>query len=226
MPDTRDRLDTPSQWTFKRQDVAENFDAHVREQLPWYEMATALVAHVGRHYLPRGGLMYDVGCATGNVGQSLEPEIDGRGVRYVPIDESAEMQELFAGPQRGNFVLADARDYEYKPFDFAVVFLTLMFFPPADQHAFIERLRRLVRPGGAILVFDKCLAPVGYPATVLWRLTLQAKLDAGADPGQITRKELSLAGVQRPIDPAILEPYVEVFRFGDFAGWLIERDGA
>ena len=38
------------------------------------------------------------------------------------------------------------------------------------------------------------------------------------------RKELSLSGVQRPLYRGELGPdAVEVFRFGDFAGWLIER---
>lgn len=37
------------------------------------------------------------------------------------------------------------------------------------------------------------------------------------------RKELSLSGVQRPLYKGELgSDAVEVFRFGDFAGWLIE----
>ena len=41
------------------------------------------------------------------------------------------------------------------------------------------------------------------------------------------RKELSLSGVQRPLYRGALGPdAVEVFRFGDFAGWLIERKRA
>ena len=37
------------------------------------------------------------------------------------------------------------------------------------------------------------------------------------------KKELSLSGIQRPLYPGELgEDAVEVFRFGDFAGWIIE----
>ena len=36
------------------------------------------------------------------------------------------------------------------------------------------------------------------------------------------RKELSLSGVQRPLYRGELHAAVEVVRFGDFAGWLIE----
>ena len=65
--------------------------------------------------------------------------------------------------------------------------------------------------------------PGGYPATVLSRLTWDCKLRQGAEPGAVMRKELSLSGVQRPLYKGELgSDAVEVFRFGDFAGWLIE----
>ena len=54
-------------------------------------------------------------------------------------------------------------------------------------------------------------------------LTWDCKLRQGAEPGAVMRKELSLSGVQRPLYRGELGPdAVEVFRFGDFAGWLIE----
>ena len=62
-----------------------------------------------------------------------------------------------------------------------------------------------------------------YPATVLARLTWASKLDQGAEPGAVVKKELALSGIQRPLYPGELgEDAVEVFRFGDFAGWIIE----
>lgn len=40
---------------------------------------------------------------------------------------------------------------------------------------------------------------------------------------EIVAKELSLAGVQRPLRRTeIPERAVEIFRFGDFAGWISE----
>ena len=69
---------------------------------------------------------------------------------------------------------------------------------------------------------DKEESPGGYPATVLSRLTWDCKLRQGAEPGAVMRKELSLSGVQRPLYRGELHAAVEVVRFGDFAGWLIE----
>ena len=32
-------------WTFESKEVAKNFDKHVREQLPWYDMLTDAVVY-------------------------------------------------------------------------------------------------------------------------------------------------------------------------------------
>jgi len=120
-------------------------------------------------------------------------------------------------------VLGDALKLELEPFDLMVCFLTAMFFPVADRRSFFERSRSLVRPGGAIVVVDKTEPAAGYAATVMWRMVLSAKVAAGVDHAEIVAKELSLGGVQRPLDPAVLGPgAVEWFRYGDFAGWLVE----
>ena len=98
-----------------------------------------------------------------------------------------------------------------------------MFIPTSKRKDFILKLRNNLRPGGAIVVFDKCEPASGYVATVLWRLALAGKAAAGVDAKEILEKELSLSGVQRPISASEIDPATEIFRFGDFAGWIIEK---
>jgi tRNA (cmo5U34)-methyltransferase len=213
----------PTNWTFRDDGVAAGFERHVREQLPWFEQATGAMAHVARHYIPDGGLVYDIGASTGNVGRAIAPALEARGARLVPIEVSPQMAARYDGPQPGNLLVADVREVAFEPFDLAVCFLTLMFVPVADRPALLARLRAACRPGGAIVVFDKCEARAGYAATVLWRLALAGKVATGVPAEEIVAKELSLGGVQRPLDPAVLGPdALEFFRFGEFAGWLIE----
>ena len=214
-------LAIPRDWTFKTSDVAGAFDRHVREQLPWYDLTTGVVAHVARHYIPEGGRVYDIGASTGNIGAAIAETLVARRAEFVPIDNSAAMADIYCGP--GELVIADASDFDYQPFDLAVLFLCLMFVPPAKRADFIARLRERLRPGGAIIVFDKCEPASGYVATVLWRLALAGKAAAGVEAKEILAKELSLGGVQRPISPRELDPATEIFRFGDFAGWVIEK---
>lgn len=210
------------QWTFNVRDVAGDFDRHVREQLPWYDLATRMVAHIARHYLPQGGLVIDVGCATGNIGRALETMLEARGGRLVSVDAAEEMSANYKGP--GQVVVGDVCDFDfalYKP-DVIVCFLTLMFVPVKKRAVLIERMRKSLQAGGALIIFDKMAAGSGYLSTMLYRLTLIAKREAGAEASDIMAKDLSLAGVQRPMSEDELAGFVPVFRFGDFGGYVAE----
>jgi tRNA (cmo5U34)-methyltransferase len=215
-------MDIPSNWTFETAGVAAGFDRHVREQLPWYDLATNAVTHIARHYIPEGGLVYDLGAATGNIGRAIAPVLIDRNARLIGIEPSAEMVKRYEAP--GEIVCSKAEDHEYEGFDLAVVFLTLMFVEPRKRRGLMSKLRHTCRPGGAIVVFDKLEPAGGYLSTVFYRLTLAGKRAAGVEASEIIEKELSLSGVQRPIVETQLsgESY-QWFRFGDFAGWLIEK---
>lgn len=214
-------LAIPPDWTFRSLDVAGAFDAHVREQLPWYELTTGVVAHLGRHYIPQGGLVYDVGASTGNIGRALAATLSARSARLVAIEAAPEMAARYSGP--GDLHVGDALAFDFQPFDFGACFLALMFFPVAARAAWLRDLVAKLRPGGALVVFDKCEPAPGYLGTVLARLALAGKVAAGADPAEVIAKELSLAGAQRPLRLSELPAgAAEVFRFGDFAGWVIE----
>jgi tRNA (cmo5U34)-methyltransferase len=216
-------LTIPREWTFRSKHVAEAFDRHVREQLPWYDIATGALAHFARHYVPQGGTVIDVGCSTGNVGRALAPMLAAREASLIGIDNSSEMARVYDAP--GQFIVKDAREFDFRRHapDLVVCFLSLMFVPVADRAALVERLVDAVRLGGAVIVFDKFEPRQGYLGTVNYRLTLAAKYEAGAAPEEIIRKELSIAGVQRPMRSVDLPGFVEVFRFGDFAGFVREK---
>jgi tRNA (cmo5U34)-methyltransferase len=98
-----------------------------------------------------------------------------------------------------------------------------MFIPIKDRKALINSIRANSKRGGVIVVVDKVCDHQGYFATVLKRLTMQFKLQQGAKPEDVLIKEMSLAGVQIPIDPVILGDDAKLFfRMGEFAGWVIE----
>jgi tRNA (cmo5U34)-methyltransferase len=218
-------MDIPSDWTFKNIAVAKDFDYHVRSTLPWYDMATGAVAHVARHYVQAGGLIYDIGASTGNIGRALEDVIQSRGARLVSIDDSEAMAEKYSAP--GKLVIADAMTYEYEEFDVAICMLLLMFLPPGRRKSWLQELTKKIKPGGAIILIDKCEGPSGYLSTVMHRLTIAGKVSTGIPADQIVAKELSLQGVQRPIPENFITMAVpsahEFFRFGEFAGWVITR---
>ncbi|MCC6268845.1 MAG: methyltransferase domain-containing protein [Dehalococcoidia bacterium] len=214
-------LEIPKHWTFRSQAVAKHFDQHVRESLPFYELATNAVAHFGRHYIPNGGRVYDIGASTGNIGNALRETLAQRKAKFTAIEESQEMADKYAGPPQ--LVVADAVSFAYEPFDFAVAFLVFMFLPVATRGSFLRRLLGLTKSGGALVILDKIQMPPGYVGTAFSRLTLQQKLAVGAEPAAILQKELSLAGYQRPLDTRLLPKTARVFfQVGEFVGWIIE----
>lgn len=216
----------PNDWTFKTKTVADQFDLHVREQLPWYELATGLVSHTVRHYLPEGGLIYDIGASTGNIEKAIGDTVKKRNATFVPIDNSEAMKELYSGESK--LVIANAHEYEYAEYDVAILFLVLQFLDLDDRKKLINDLTDNLKPGGAIIVFDKMQVEGGYIATVMRRATIAGKVSSGTTPEEVVAKELSLGGVQRPLPEQYFETHFngnakEIFRFGEFAGFVIEK---
>jgi len=212
-------------WTFKN--FSTSFDSHVREQLPWYELVTESVSYIARNYIPKNGHVYDIGASTGNITQSLQPVITERNATITAIEENYEMCNAYSKNefQNNEIFCQDAIRFEYKNFDVAIVFLTAMFFPAKEQEKFINNLISKMNIGGAIILVDKCCNEDGYFGTVMKRLTMYWKLKNGAKAEDIISKELSLSGVQIPINYEILKrcKAKQFFQMGEFKGWVIEK---
>jgi tRNA (cmo5U34)-methyltransferase len=208
-------------WSFETSEVADGFDEHVREQLPWYDIATKATVHLAEHYIGNGGLVYDIGASTGNVGKALAPAIERRNAKLVALEPSRAMCAMYKGP--GQIINASAFGFHFEPFDVAVCLLSLLFMRPNERARVLRDLRSAANPGGCIIIIDKLEIPGGYVSTAMWRLALAMKLEAGAQPADVLKKELSLIGVQRPLRSEELgDEASEFFRFGQFAGWIIE----
>ena len=215
-------MEIPTDWTFRNKGVAKAFDNHVRESLPWYDLVSGAVAHTVRHYLPENGLMYDIGASTGNIGKLIDESLTARKVSLISIESAAEMAEHFEA--QGILEIADCVTYDYKPFDVATIFLVLMFLTIDQRQTLIQSLIDKCRKGGAIIIVDKIETKANYIGTINRRLTLAGKVATGVSPEQIIAKELSLAGIQRPLKETELPESAEsFFRFGEFAGWIIEK---
>ena len=209
----------PEHWTFQDRNIADTFDDHVREQLPWYDLVTEAIAHMARNYLPEHGLIYDIGASTGRLGRLLADDLDARKARLIAIEQAQEMADRYDAP--GELVIDDVRNITFAPYDVAICNLVLMFLPPIDRTTLLDHLAETAKPGAAVIIVDKTEHHPGYLGTVLSRWTLAAKLTQGAQPTDVLAKELSLTGIQRPLTPNEA-PGTLWFRFGDFAGWLWE----
>jgi tRNA (cmo5U34)-methyltransferase len=201
-------------WTFDNLD----FDRHVREQLPWYELVTEAVVFMTKQYLPtKDGVLYDIGASTGNITNAMRTMLQERRTKTISIEPNAYMVSKFAG--YGDVMHASAEDCNYEKFDVAVLFLTMMFIPIHRREGFMTTLKQNMRQGGVIIVVDKVTDSSGYFATCIKRMTMYFKQQF-VSTENIVNKELSLSGVQRPVkrDGKLF------FKFGEFEGWVIEAD--
>lgn len=216
-------MEVPKSWTFKSSEVAGAFDKHVREQLPWYEQLTDLVATVAKAYLPEGGRAYDVGASTGNIGRALAETIEARGIRWTGIENSEAMRPMYNAP--GVLEITDAVTYEYKQCDLVVCFLTLMFFPVDVRVHWLREIHKKIRVGGAIIIVDKEEPAGGVLSSSIHRHVMLSKLKAGTSADDVLKKEFSLDGIQRPIKRGMLSAIgaEEIFRFGDFVAYVLEK---
>ena len=210
--------DKRQDWTF--QGFAPEFDAHVREQLPWYGMATESVALIARHYIPRRGLVYDLGASTGNVGRVLASTLHEREAQFVALDGCRDVVVAYCGP--GRAIMADVASYPYKPFDVAVAFLTLMDLPSSTRQLLLSTLRSKMRPGGAIIIINKEKPPRGSLSTTASRLTFGCKVEREAHEARKWRGHYTLEIYSALYRSELGPDAVEAFRLGDFVGWLIE----
>lgn len=220
----KESINITESWTFQSQDVASHFDYHVREQLPWYDTLTSMVSVISRHFLPYNAVAYDIGASTGNLGNNLRDIIEARSVNWIGIDNAEIMRQYYRAP--GELIIADAIDYDYYPFDFAICFLSMMFMSVELRKSWLmDEMIPKMKAGGAMIIIDKQEPVGGVISTALQRVIWQMKMNSGALPEEVVKKELSLSGIQRPLPLDFFDGTnaKEFFRFGNFAGWIIEK---
>ena len=213
-------------WTFETLEIANTFDNHVREQLPWYDMVTESVAYIIKNYLSENDTVVDIGASTGNMIEKILPLVQERSCYITAIEKSESMfdklKNKYANESCIELVDSDVMDIELPKAKVYILFLTLMFIPIHQRQKLMQRIKDKCEEGGVIIIVDKVCDHHGYFSTVLKRLTMHFKLLQGAKPEDVLIKEMSLAGVQIPIDISLLGNAKEFFRMGEFAGWLIE----
>jgi len=214
-------------WTFETPEIAAGFDDHVREQLPWYDMVTDAECYIVRNYLTDQNTEVDVGASTGNMIDKLMPLLLERKAYATALEKSPTMVDVlkrrFESNHNVSVVRDDIRHCGLNKAQVYVVFLTMMFIPVHERQRVIDHLKASLLKGGVLVVVDKVCDHGGYFATVLKRLGMHWKIQQGAELGEVTTKEMSLAGVQIPFDPSMLGADAkQFFRMGEFAGWVVE----
>jgi len=167
-----------------------------------------------RHGFPHHGRALDVGC-----GHGIRSELMAKhrpGVEVLGIDRSSELLELVnAKTSLSNLAFQKADLYELpfadQSFDF--IYSRLVFMHLTDPLAALNELKRVLKPGGRILIEDAdrdCMlfepVPSGFPE--YWKKIQEGQRNLGGDPNVGRRlarylRKMQFNGVKIEIQPYV-----------------------
>lgn len=131
-------------------DIAEDYATRLGDELSYKPLDRALLAMLAQEAGPASSCG-DLGCGPGHVAGWLSE----RGVRAVGVDLSPAMLEVGRRQhpevefREGDLVELPAGDGE---FAFVVSLYSIIHLPPDERRLAFGQMRRVVRPGGAVLV--------------------------------------------------------------------------
>jgi len=219
-------------WTFGG-DVPANFDDHIARSIPSYAACHELVVDIADHLVPAHGRCYDLGCSTGVLTARLAERLAARGAEVIGIDREPGMVQL-AGERCAQlpsvrFESTALEDLDFTRADLVVSYYTLQFVPIAYRQQVVDRIARSLRPSGALLLFEKVLAPTARDQEMAAGVYADWKRRQGYGDDEIGAKSRSLRGVLSPLshdeNEAMLRragftQIAQVFRWMIFEGLL------
>jgi tRNA (cmo5U34)-methyltransferase len=205
-------------WTFGG-DVPRAFDSHVARSIPAYAACHELIADLADQLLPAGGRCYDLGCSTGALTALLAERLAPRRAEVIGVDREPGMiklaSERCAELSSVRFETVALEELKLEPADLVVCFYTLQFVPLRFRQEVVERIRRALRPAGAMILFEKVLAPTARTQEVAVGAYFDWKIRQGFSDEEIAAKTRSIRGVLQPLTPHENEEMLRRAGFGE-----------
>jgi tRNA (cmo5U34)-methyltransferase len=99
------------------------------------------------------------------------------------------------------FETATLEDLEFESADLIVSFYTLQFVPLRVRQEVLDRVHRALSPGGALILFEKVLAPTARTQEIAVGAYLDWKRRQGFSDEEIAAKNRSIRGVLQSLTP-------------------------
>ncbi|WP_104726230.1 carboxy-S-adenosyl-L-methionine synthase CmoA [Helicobacter felis] len=230
MKDTLFCAPLPKRFEFDSQ-VAGMFDDMLARSIPHYHETLKLASHFVAQDLE--GVVYDLGCSTGNFLATLAPMLP-QDTPLVGVDNAPSMLEKAQEKLHTFNVSLRCEDLLHTSLDNAgavSLLYTLQFIRPLQRQALIGRIFHALKPGGVLVVAEKMMSLDRILDKQMVELYYLYKQAQGYSLNEISFKREALENVLVPYslqeNTALLEQagfkHVEVlFKWVNF-GLLIAR---
>ncbi|MGL5828009.1 MAG: methyltransferase domain-containing protein [Angustibacter sp.] len=193
---------TDTRWSFAGT-THEHFDTHVNRSVPHYAAGHQLIAQVIDFFSRPGKTVIDVGCSTGALLQSLAQKPSSADLELHGYDIEADMvraaRARCAGLDNVTIRQADAAAIDYRNAGAVIMYYTLQFAERSKRLPILRRIADGLEEGGALLLFEKIIAPDSLTQDIIGQLYQEFKETNGFDAQEIINKARSLRSVLAPV---------------------------
>lgn len=193
-------------WEFD-EEVAEQFDEHVRKSIPHYDEVQTRVVKLSDWFLRGEGeeFVYDLGCATGTTIQRLVERHGGAGPpEFIGIDLQAPMlekaRERCDDYGNVNFIQGDVSNHiSFTGATLVLSLFTLSFIPEGDRKRVLKQIYDDLDYGGGLIFVEKTRASSSMYQDIWNEEYWDFKSEQGLTDEAILGKAKTLRGQLRPL---------------------------
>lgn len=189
-------------WNFD--EIAGEFDEHVRRSVPLYDEGHELVCQVSDFVLPQNdAVVVELGTSTGALAERfLRHNAQREDLRYVGLDRVGSMLEearqRMAADPRAEFIEEDLLTYPLEKTNMVLSYYSVQFVHPRHRQDVFNRIYESLEWGGAFVLFEKVRAPDARFQDMAAQIYHEYKLQQGFSEEEILNKQRSLKGVLEP----------------------------
>lgn len=192
-----------SSWSFNDK-VSEQFDQHVRQSVPFYDLIQSSIAQLSDYFVSPSGLIYDLGCSTGETIALLEKRHAGKNLRYIGVDNSKDMLEQAllknTNNHRADFNQTPLEGFAFEEKSrFILSILTIQFISVEKRRQIIHNIYDALYEGGAFVFVEKTISSSPLLQDMLTHIQYDMKIQSGLTHEEILLKQESLRGVMNPL---------------------------
>lgn len=207
-------------WQFTPE-VAEVFDDHVHASVPFYSSIQDMIAEMSDWLVPDGGLIADLGAATGATASRILHRHPERDIRLALYDDQQAMLDQARknldplAPGRVDYHLGKIQNppLRHTEADLTLIIFTLQFLPMKDRVVALQMARSCAHERGALIVAEKMRSPDPRWAEIGNDVSHDWKAAHGISDAAIRAKARALRGVLIPSSQTALTRMIEM------SGW-------